>query len=594
MEEKLKNIDKSRQIFERWMKWNPPPSAWESYIKLEMRCGGNLKNRTARARKIWTKFCAARPSVDSFLKWAKFESKFGQLEHARAAFASALEMLGEKAFDVHFFSEFAALEARAGETEKARKIYRFALEKLQMSQAAAAELFANFDKFEKQRGSRKDVDDLVFQKRRFEIENKLKERPQDYDAWFDLIKLFESNADSPYSNQSPKNKSHIISEKSPKNKSQKISEQFSDEEEKSREKIKLEAIEIYERAVAAVPPADEKRLWSRYIFVWIRYAIFCELKLNDLERARAVYRKALRVVPHEKFTFAKLWLLAAQFEIRFSRARKSEAVLAGTRKMLGEAIGRCPKLKLFRGYIEIETKLFAIKRCRKLYEAMLRFAPENCEAWHSYAAMESALGEIDRARAIYELGVNQDALDMPERLWAHYVDFEVDLTKNELNNINEKNEISELFERLLKKTKNIKVWLNFAETFRKLGDLAKTRSVFGRADEWFKSEGAVSNIPRAELLRKWLDFERNELGNLQKFGDGMVRADTNKQRERVEELERKQPREVRRRKALIDPARNEAGHEDYVDYIFPDAKDAQTANLKLLSMAHKWKKSKQN
>ncbi len=35
--------------------------------------------------------------------------------------------------------------------------------------------------------------------------------------------------------------------------------------------------EIYERAVAVVPPAPEKRLWRRYIYLWIYYAIFEEL-----------------------------------------------------------------------------------------------------------------------------------------------------------------------------------------------------------------------------------------------------------------------------------------------------------------------------
>jgi len=37
MEEMLKNYDGARTVFERWMKWNPDPKAWESYIKLEMR-----------------------------------------------------------------------------------------------------------------------------------------------------------------------------------------------------------------------------------------------------------------------------------------------------------------------------------------------------------------------------------------------------------------------------------------------------------------------------------------------------------------------------------------------------------------------------
>jgi crooked neck len=36
------------------------------------------------------------------------------------------------------------------------------------------------------------------------------------------------------------------------------------------------AREVYERAIANVPPAMEKRYWKRYIYLWINYAVFEE------------------------------------------------------------------------------------------------------------------------------------------------------------------------------------------------------------------------------------------------------------------------------------------------------------------------------
>jgi crooked neck len=36
--------------------------------------------------------------------------------------------------------------------------------------------------------------------------------------------------------------------------------------------------EIYERAVAQVPPGGEKRHWRRYIFLWLDYALFEEIE----------------------------------------------------------------------------------------------------------------------------------------------------------------------------------------------------------------------------------------------------------------------------------------------------------------------------
>jgi len=71
------------------------------------------------------------------------------------------------------------------------------------------------------------------------------------------------------------------------------------------------------------------------------------ISFQDYERARQVYCTALNLVPHKQFTFAKLWIMAAQFEIR-------RLDLAAVRKILGTAIGMCPKEALFKGYIRVE------------------------------------------------------------------------------------------------------------------------------------------------------------------------------------------------------------------------------------------------
>ena len=182
--------------------------------------------------------------------------------------------------------------------------------------------------------------------------------------------------------------------------------------------------EVYERAIANVPPAPEKRYWQRYIYLWVRYALWEELEAQDAERTREVYRACLGLIPHATFTFAKartshrlcppvgaaspagraerpatqgeaarpccglweapqllrhctgscwqgpracalqlrekeavtwgrdvddmlgvlrgqVWIMAAQFEVRQLR-------LPAARKLLGTAIGMCPKAKLFK------------------------------------------------------------------------------------------------------------------------------------------------------------------------------------------------------------------------------------------------------
>ncbi|CAF5139587.1 unnamed protein product, partial [Rotaria magnacalcarata] len=74
------------------------------------------------------------------------------------------------------------------------------------------------------------------------------------------------------------------------------------------------------------------------------------LEAEDIERTREVYKACINLIPHKKFTFAKIWLYYAHFEIR-------QKELGSVRKILGAAIGMCPKDKLFRGYIDLEIQL---------------------------------------------------------------------------------------------------------------------------------------------------------------------------------------------------------------------------------------------
>ena len=40
------------------------------------------------------------------------------------------------------------------------------------------------------------------------------------------------------------------------------------------------AREVYERAIANIPPIQEKRHWRRYIYLWINYALYEELEVK--------------------------------------------------------------------------------------------------------------------------------------------------------------------------------------------------------------------------------------------------------------------------------------------------------------------------
>lgn len=44
--------------------------------------------------------------------------------------------------------------------------------------------------------------------------------------------------------------------------------------------------------MANLPPGNDKRFWRRYVYLWIKYALFEELDAEEPERAREVYRWA--------------------------------------------------------------------------------------------------------------------------------------------------------------------------------------------------------------------------------------------------------------------------------------------------------------
>jgi crooked neck len=63
---------------------------------------------------------------------------------------------------------------------------------------------------------------------------------------------------------------------------------------------------------------------------------------------------------------------------------------------------------------------------RQLYQKYLEYDPSNSAAWIKYAELETQLEDFTCAHAIFELGVSQQPLSMPELLWKAYVEFETE------------------------------------------------------------------------------------------------------------------------------------------------------------------------
>lgn len=540
MEETLGNVEGTRQVFERWMSWEPEEQAWVAYVKFETRY-----QEIDRARRVFERFTVVHPQPRNWVRWTKFEEDEGDADTVREVFTLAIDTLGDQFVDEKIYVSFARFEAKLKEFERARAIYRYAIGRLPRAQTE--QLQREYTNFEKQFGDKDGVELVVADRRRAKYEDELEIDPQDYDSWFDYARMEESMGEP------------------------------------------AKVATVYERAVAQAPKSSLKDDWRRYIYLWLYYALYQETERDDSSAARDIYKKALAVVPHKTFTFAKLWVAYAHFEIR-------QGNLIAARKALGQAIGKCPKDGLFKRYIDLELQLKEFDRCRTLYQKWLEFNPASTTAWTRCATLETELGDDDRARAVYELGVDIPILDTPELLWKSYIDFEYE--GEEYANARK------LYERLLAKTKHVKVWIAFARFELSVpaepgansevandDNAARCRNVFQRGAEYFSKCAAgradrlsvraqtiedeeleAEKEQRAHLLETWQTFEAE-------YGDEA-------QRKTVAEL---QPRQVKRRRQL-----ENGTFEEYYDRFFPQPEDAKSKNLlSILATARAWKEKQQ-
>eukprot|EP01017_Pseudomicrothorax_dubius_P026482 TRINITY_DN2958_c0_g1_i12.p2 TRINITY_DN2958_c0_g1~~TRINITY_DN2958_c0_g1_i12.p2 ORF type:complete len:266 (+),score=98.56 TRINITY_DN2958_c0_g1_i12:1196-1993(+) len=244
------------------------------------------------------------------------------------------------------------------------------------------------------------------------------------------------------------------------------------------------------------------------------------------------------------------------------------------RKVFGLAIGKCPREKIFKAYVEMELQLANVDRCRKIYAKYTETFADSPTPWIKFAELEKNLDELERCRYIFELAVAQEEMNMPENIWRAYIDCEISLGEHD--------RARALYKRLLEKTKHLKVWLSYAKFEASLEDNQETaRNVFREADKYFKENPELKE-ERLMLLEAWRETE-------QQFGD----------REMVEYVNQKMPKRVKKQRRIKlattedqpeGQGEEEGGWEEYYDYIFPDDPSG-FKNLKILQKALQWKKT---
>ncbi|KAA6390201.1 MAG: putative Pre-mRNA-splicing factor clf1, partial [Streblomastix strix] len=387
MELRLGQIDRARQIYKRWMTYSPDANAWKSYARMEMKYGDKQN-----AKDVYEQFVRCHPTIDTYQRYAHWAEKQLSVVDARSIYERAVVDLGQFAIDEGFYMSFAEFEERNKQIERARAIYRHALaifqgeeneqliegqqsgsslvktsligkgvqqqqQQIQSNTASAQRIFAKLSAFEKQYGDRETIEDVVIAKHKAQYEDQIMKDRLNYDNWFDYIAMTEDAIEG------------LVPT------------------EKEKEKIR----DLYERAIACLPPAEEKQLWRRYIYLWIKYALFEELECKDQPQAHTVLSECIERIPHKLFTFGKIWVLKAKLEIRMGR-------ISDARKTLGRALGLHPKVSIYNKYIAIEKEIGEQDRIQKLFESLVKWRPQRVSSWIDYSEFEVERGEYERAR----------------------------------------------------------------------------------------------------------------------------------------------------------------------------------------------------
>lgn len=552
-EESLANYRGVRSVFERWITWKPPREVWDSYIAFEQRY-----DEYENMRNIYMRYIVEFPGQSEIWhRWAVFEvtvppSDSVHIARIRGIFESGIDQLAqdgnikEDANLPSFLKLWTEWEVSVREIEKARAIYKTILDLNLLSKQQQARVFEDFSEFERKYGGIGDTDSTLRLKRILQYEKDIEEDSHDYDAWWEYIKLQE--------NEKPNN----------------------------------EIISVLEKAVSTKPKHKSKLTsWRRYVFLWIKLAWYQELKMLDIDAARTTWKKAHDVMSKESFSFAKLWILYAEFELR-----NNSDGLEVARKILGRAIGHTSKKqlknKIFKHYIALEKKLGEWYRVRKLFEKWLELSlihdhsqgtDTGLLVLKEYVVFEQSLNESERCVGLYQAVIEfKNELD-PETENDNYLLSYIDFLKEEmLYDI-----ARQVYRDKLAVAPSAKVWITFAlfesqilspnqmdELESATGDevqflledhhLKATRAIFEEAFKYYRNQKDSENAIR--ILEAWKDYE-----------------EAHGSQSTLKSVVDKMPTAVRKRHTV------NGVEEVYIDYVFPEPKPVTN---KFLANAQKW------
>lgn len=586
-EEDQQEFVRARSIFERAIDNDyRNPSVWLKYAEMEMRNrfvnhARNVLDRAVallpRVNDVWMKYAhmeemleqveSARLVYSRWMKWfpkpqayfsfIRFELRSGNIARARDVYG----MLIAAHRTAHSYVKFAKFEERNRELAKARYVYEAASTELPQEQITP-ELLLSFAKFEERRKQPERARAIYrFANEKFpdigtEIERsytRFEKQQGDREALDDLL---ISKKRASYQKHLEENRHNY--------------DTWFDLLHMEERAAKAEVVRsTYEKAVSCIPPVATKQAWIKYICLWLSYAVWEETVAKSLPAAINVYKRCTAAVPkgHKLFSFEHVWLLYAKAHIRNHDT-------ASARKVFGTALGVLPGVhELYQAYIELETALGEVERARNVCQVWISRHPTYSVAFLSFAAMEAKLGEFGRTLLILELAISIEGLDNKCGVWSKVAEILVESEGQE--------HAVKKFDEYVKKHSIKDTWVAYLDMLKQTQAAPKVvRKVYERAIAALKEQSMITGAKGAQhgdaaldIGEQWLKWE-GELGD---------EAQTSDDEDQIARARRMIPRRVKRQKIV-----NGVDTTEW-NIIFPDEQVAtQNTTSLLLAAALKW------
>lgn len=162
---------------------------------------------------------------------------------------------------------------------------------------------------------------------------------------------------------------------------------------------------VYERAIDIEP---------RNTVIWLKYAEL-EMRLKNVNLARNVWNRAVTILPR-----------VDQFWYKFAYMEEMLGNLEGAREIFERWMKWAPEETVWYSYIKFETRYKQWNSIRIIYAKLLQVHP-SVSNWIRWAEFEESRLAITEARAIFErsLDVLEESPDIEPKLFISFAKFEV-------------------------------------------------------------------------------------------------------------------------------------------------------------------------